>query len=422
MSPRSCNVIRLTLLLTHLRVSGFYGISAAVVVISLSLFAKQYLRHRSLQEHRHLLSTKKRGSSTGFTWLTEGGVPLVALAVLSPFLLSQVLSKTGSSFTVTLSVVIAAFFILGFVLAWGPALLLTFVTNASYPRAPSRAPRHLSPTPSTLHKEKSNSSSSAPGGGEAHDSTASLTVTPILNPVGVDYQGNLTDARRLAWMLERSSDSRAISTILQFILEVLWTPDHLQDPDCSNAALIRSHELLWEAFDIYEGSPPVVRRGMWSQAFAAAKAFIHIFVQGGYTSDDPVISTLRDRHFSLGWSQSFGDDPDLRSAAGIVDVLLGMRVRPIQWSELRLTSSHRLWLSHLLLYRAWYATKRGLQIPDDVTRFVKHSLSSDPRPRLAVVTDCVLVVGLIVGHPLHEADLLVLEKTRVPPLLTPLGL
>jgi hypothetical protein len=55
--------------------------------------------------------------------------------------------------------------------------------------------------------------------------------------------------------------------------------------------------------------------------------------------------------------------------------------------------------------------RRGARIPDDVTGFVKHSFSSNPRPRLAVVTDCVLVVGLIVGHPLHEADLLVLEKT-----------
>ena len=411
------NVIRLTPLLIHLPPSGFYGISAAVAVISLSLFAKQYLRHRSSQEHRHLLNTKKRGSSTGFTWLTEGGVPLVALAVLSPFLLSQILSKTGQSFTATLSVVVVALLVLGFFLAWGPALLLTLITKTFYPRVPSRAPRYLPPTPSPLQKEEVSSSSSAPGGGETHDSTAPLTVTPILNPVGVDYQGNLTDARRLAWMLERSSDTGVISTILQFILEVLWTPDHLQDPDSSNAALIRSYELLWVAFYDEYATQPTLLRGMRGQAFAAAKAFIHIFIQGDYASDDPVISTLQDRHIPLGSSSSLKGDADLRSAAGIVDNFLGIRT-PIQWSELQLTSSHRLWLSHILLYRAWYATKRGLQIPEDVMGFVEHSLSSDPRPRLAVVADCVLVVGLVVGHPLHEADLLVLEKTRVPPLFT----
>ena len=381
-----------------------------MAAISLSLFTKQYLKHRSLQQHRRLLSTKKRGSSTAFTWLTEGGVPLVALVLLSPFLLSQILSSTWQGFYGTLSVVTAAFFVFGFVLVWGPALLHTLITNVFHPRAPSRTPRRFSQTPSPLPKQEVTSSSSAPGGGETQGSTVSLTVAPILNPVGVDYQGNLTDARRLAWMLERTSDSGTTSTILRFILEVLWTPEHLQDTDSSNSTLIRSYELLWEAFDNDYATQPALLRGMRGQAFAAAKAFIHIFIQGDYTLDDPIIGSILERHIPLGSSSSLKDDTDLRSAVGVVDNILGVR-RPIQWSELQLTSSQRLWLSHILLYRAWYATKRGLQVPDDVTGFVKHSLSSDPRPRLAVVTDCVLVVGLIVDHPLHEADLLVLEKT-----------
>lgn len=334
----------------------------------------------------------------------------MALAVLSPFLLSQILSKTGQSFYATLSVVTAAFFILAFVLAWGPALLHIIITKLFNPRAPSHTPRYLPPTSSRLPKQEVPSFSSAPGGGETQDSTASLIVTPILNPVGVDYPGNLTDARRLAWMLERSSDSGTISTILRFILEILWTPDHLRDADSSNSTLVRSYELLWEAFDSDYATQPALLRGMRGQAFAAAKAFVHIFIQGDYTLDDPVVSSLRDRHLPLARSSSLKDDADLRSAVGIVDNLLGIR-RQIQWSELQLTSSQRLWLSHILLYRAWYATRRGLQVPDDVTGFVKHSLSSESRPRLATVTDCVLVVGLIVGHPLHEADLLVLEKT-----------
>jgi hypothetical protein len=211
-------------------------------------------------------------------------------------------------------------------------------------------------------------------------------------------------------MLERSSDPETISTILRFILEVLWTPEHLQDADSSDMTLVRSYELLWEAFDNDYATQPALLRGMRDQAFAAAKAFIHIFIQGNYTLDDSATSTLRDRHIPLGSSSSLKDDADLRSVVGIIDNLLGVR-RPVLWSELKLTPSHRLWLSNILLYRAWYATKGGSQVPDDVTGFVKHSLSSDPRPRLAVVTDCVLVVGLIVGHPLHEADLLVSEKT-----------
>ena len=338
----------------------------------------------------------------------------MSLAVLSPFLLSQILSKIGQSVYATSSVFAAAFFLLGFTLVWGPALLHTLATKFFLPRAPSRTLRRLPPTPSPLPKQDIDTFSSAPGGGETQDSTAPLIVAPILNPVGVDHQGNLTDARRLAWMLEKSSDSGTISTILQFILEILWTPGHLQDADPSNSALVRSYELLCEAFYNDDVTQPTLLRGMRGQAFAAAKAFIHIFIQGDYTSDDPVISTLRDRHAPLGRSPSLKDDADLRSSVGIVDNLLGVR-RPVQWSELQLTSSHRHWLSHILLYRAWYAAKRGLQIPDDVTGFVGNSLSSDPRPRLAVVTDCVLIAGLIVGHPLHEADLLVSEKTWVCP-------
>ncbi|KAF9651981.1 hypothetical protein BDM02DRAFT_3183979 [Thelephora ganbajun] len=392
----------------------FYGISTAVAVISLSLFTKQYLKHHSSQQHRSLFNTKRRGSSKGFTWLTEGGVPLVALAVLSPFLLSQILSKTGQSFQATLSVVTAAFLVLGFMLVWGPALLHTLITKAFRLRASSRIPRHSPPTPPPLFKQEVASFSSAPGGEETLDSTASLTVMPLLNPVGVDHQGNLTDARRLAWVLERSSDPQTISAILRFILEILWTPDHLQDADSSNSTLVRSYELLSEVFDSDYATQPALLRGTRGQALAAAKAFVHIFIQGNYAPDELVISTLRDRHVPLGSSPSLKDDADLRSVVGIVDNLLGVR-KPIQWSELQLTSSHRLWLSHILLYRAWYATKHGLQVPDDVIGFVKHSLSSDPRPRLAVVTDCVLVVGLIVGYPLHEADLLVWEKTQELP-------
>jgi len=291
------------------------------------------------------------------------------------------------------------------------------VTKLFHPHTPSRALRHPPPASSPLPKREVASFSSAPGGGETQDSTASLTVTPILNPIGVDHQGNLADARRLAWMLERLSDPEDISTILRFILEVLWTPDHLSDVDSSSLALVRSYEHLSEAFDKDYATQPILIKGMRGQAFAAAKAFVHIFIQGDYTSGDPIVDALRDRHILLGSSSSLKDDADLASAIGIVDNLLGSGSGTVV--RVATFVVHRLWLSNILLYRAWYATNHGMQVPNDVTGFVKHSLSSDPRPRLAVVTDCVLVVGLIVGHPLHEADLLVWEKTYVPSAVTP---
>ena len=338
----------------------------------------------------------------------------MALVVLFPFLLSQILSKVGKGLYTTFGVVAMAFLTILFVLVWGPMLLHTLVSKSLHPLAPSRAPRRPQRTPPPPPKKVS-AFSSAPGGGETQDSTASLTVTPILNPVGVDHQGNLADARRLTWMLKRSSNSGTIHTALRFTLEVFWTPDYLQDAITADSALLRSYELLTDAFDGGHSTQPTMLRAMRGQAFAAAKAFVHIFIQGDYTSDDPIITALRDRHIPLGSSPSLRNDVDLRSIVGIVDNTLGVR-KPVQWPELQLTSSHRLWLSHTLLFRAWFSTRHKTHIPNFVVDFVRHSLRSDPRPRLAVVADCVLVVGLIVGHPLHEADLPVWEKTSVSPV------
>lgn len=379
-----------------------------MAIVSLSLFIKQYSRYRSLQCHHRLLTTENYESSTRFMWLTEGGVPLVSLVALSPILLSQILSKTGQSFYATLGVVTASS-TLAFILTWGPALLHALLTKSLHPRIPPRALRHLPPTPSYLPKKKTTSFVSVSGGGETQDPFASLTVTPILDPAEVYHQGNLAGARRIAWMFERSSDSGTISVILRFILEVLWTPDHLQDTDSTNSALVRSYELLSESFDKDYTMQPVLLREMRGRAFAAAKSFIHIFIQGDYTSENPIIATLRDRHIPLGSSPSLRNNADLRSVIGIVDAVLGVR-KPVQWPKLPLSPLHQLWFSHILLFRAWYATKHGAHIPDFVTGFVKHSLGSNPRPRLAVITDCVLVVGFIVGYPLHEADLLVWRK------------
>jgi hypothetical protein len=84
---------------------------------------------------------QERGFSTGFTWFTEGGVPSWRLAVLSPFLLSQILNKTGQSLYATSSVVAAAFFHPRVRIGVGPALLHTLLTKTLPSSSPSRAPR-----------------------------------------------------------------------------------------------------------------------------------------------------------------------------------------------------------------------------------------------------------------------------------------
>lgn len=109
------------------------------------------------------------------------------------------------------------------------------------------------------------------------------------------------------------------------------------------------------------------------------------------------------------WGPIPEGDSDLESTLGIIDRIFG-RPDLIPWQDFSFTTSHHAWMSHILLYRAQHALKGGSVLPDDVREFVLHSLRLSPPPPTSIVTDCLFIIGLVLGIKLHPNDLLVTDK------------
>ena len=71
---------------------------------------------------------------------------------------------------------------------------------------------------------------------------------------------------------------------------------------------------------------------------------------------------------------------------------------------------HRVWMGHVLLYRAWDVLNKGEQLHDDVKEFALHPLRVEPPPPIHIAADCLLIIGLILGIKLHIGDPLVINK------------
>jgi len=71
------------------------------------------------------------------------------------------------------------------------------------------------------------------------------------------------------------------------------------------------------------------------------------------------------------------------------------------------------------LYRTWDTIGTTDVLSPDVTCFIKHSLSLDPQPPAAIVADCLLMIGLVLGIGIHVDDLSVVDKSQeVSPQIT----
>ena len=70
-----------------------------------------------------------------------------------------------------------------------------------------------------------------------------------------------------------------------------------------------------------------------------------------------------------------------------------------------MTPPHRAWMSHVFLYCAWHEG----QVSEVVVGFVENSMSLKP-PSDIVITDCLFIIGLIIGIPFHVSDIIVRDK------------
>ena len=225
-----------------------------------------------------------------------------------------------------------------------------------------------------------------------------------------EREGYETDSQCVSWMFARNIDSDVSNSILGFIPEIVWHSGIQDTP------LTQVYDVLLQCFSpSTEESKPILIPHMRDKASDAAKAFVHLFIQRQCIGDEDqeLIDQLKQKSKTpLSWRR-YGNDQDLESTLGLVDQLLGHDVS-IPWTKFVLSYDHHSWLSHILLYRAWDTTRDTGKLTPDVTGFIEYTMSLDPPAASAIETDCLLMIGLLVGMPIHTDDLLVSDKRFVP--------
>jgi hypothetical protein len=226
---------------------------------------------------------------------------------------------------------------------------------------------------------------------------------PLFNKE-TDWHGYVLDSDCIAWMFEMSMDADVILAIMKFIPEVVWHSGIRTIP------LERLYDTVLECFDRSSGSPVVVAK-LKNKAYLSAKALLHLAIQRkciGHESDDAVFKAISSRHPIIG-SKRYEGDSDLESTLGIIDRIFG-DYDDMYWHTFSLSIPHHAWMGHILLYRAWDVVRKGESLRDDIKGFVLHSLGLEPPPPAPIVTDCLFIIGLLLGIKLHIDDLLVIDK------------
>ena len=218
------------------------------------------------------------------------------------------------------------------------------------------------------------------------------------------WDGYILDSRSVIRFFGISTDADVILTITKFIPEIVWHAGIRTTP------VKRLYSAVLDCFDRSSGRLVVIPK-LRNEAYLGAKALLHLIIQRrciGDGSDEPRFKSISDRHQIMG-SEHYEGDSDLQSTLSIIDRVLD-KFGPISWQNFSPTVTHLAWMSHILLYRAWDAHRKGRPLPDDVNQFVLHTFRLDPPPRAQVATDCLLIIGLVIGIKLHIEDLLIIDK------------
>jgi len=229
--------------------------------------------------------------------------------------------------------------------------------------------------------------------------------SPLFNK-GADRGGHVLDSNCIAWMFKMSMDSDVIVAIMRFIPDVVWHAGIRTTP------LERLYDTVVECLGSSNGRP-VITPKVRNKAYLSAKALLHLAIQRQCIddkSDKELFESISTRHRIMGpVDYEGGSESDLESTLGIIDRVFG-RSEPMDWKDFSFTVPHHTWMAHILLYRALDVFKKDESLPDDVKEFVLHSLRSNPPPPTPIVTDCLFVIGLVLGIKFHIDDLLVRDK------------
>ena len=252
----------------------------------------------------------------------------------------------------------------------------------------------------TLPNRRPSALTSDDGNLEKVEIASDQDLPPISYNQSIDWNGCVSDSLCIAWTFDRSIDPDEATVILDFITEVVWHSGICEVP------LANVFEIFDKCFDYSKGHATLIPR-LRDRAYKAGRALIHLGVQRrciGEEDGDP-LEGLREIRSSYG---SCSYDNDLDSILNILDRLFG-NPQPIDWKDFTFSEPHQRWLSHILLYRAWDHLCYAPKLPDDVEAFVVHAFSStETHP--AVIADCLFIVALMIGIPLHVDHLAVRDK------------
>ena len=249
-----------------------------------------------------------------------------------------------------------------------------------------------------------------PGGNNENDQLATVgSPRPPHEPVDhdPDWEGYVLDSKCIAWMFEMSMDPDVILDIMKFIPEIIWHSGIQVTP------LEKLYDTVLECFDHSSGSP-VITSKFRNKAYLSAKALVHLGIQRKRMngSDAHAFASISRRHTFIG-SRHYGEDSDLEYTLGMIDRVFGAgNPTPMRWGEFSFTDPHHAWMARILFYRAWYTLAHG-HLPDDISEFLRHSLRRDPLPPPPIVSDCLLIIGLVLGITVHIKDQYGMDKGSV---------
>jgi len=251
--------------------------------------------------------------------------------------------------------------------------------------------------------------------GRGHELEASITALACMAPAAIQFpwsttplfiqetgsEGGRLDARCITRMFIMSTDTDAVTSIMDFIPEIVWHGGIKAVP------LDRIYGILMDCFD-FSGPSPVVIPKLRDIAYLSARAFVHIELQRRCI-------TRYEEHKQDGWKAlcaehpplsptDYGADSDLEAVLFMVDMTLGYG-DGFPWEQIEMTPSHHAWMSHAFIYRAWHEG----EVSEVVMDFVEDSMSLRP-PSDIVITDCLFIIGLMIGVPFHVSDITVRDK------------
>ena len=216
----------------------------------------------------------------------------------------------------------------------------------------------------------------------------------------VGAEGDRMDARCITRMLVMSTDPYAVTSTMDFIPEIIW------HSGIKDVPLKRIYDILMDCFN-FSGPKPFVVPALRNVAYLSARAFVHIELQrrcitqyqehnqDSWKADHPPLS-----------SAGYGYDPDLQTVLFMVDMSLG-HDDEFPWEQTQMTPRHHAWMSHVFLYHTWYEGQPWP--PEVVVDFVENSMYRI-QPNDIVVTDCLFIIGLMIGIPFHVSDITVQDK------------